>query len=75
MDDIDPFFLGDANDARDVEIGGHRAQAMPDQVTLVCLVTVNTKAVLFGIDSDGAQPQLSAGAKYADRDFAAIRCH
>ena len=75
MDRVDAFFLGDADDAVDVEIGGDRALALPDQIGLVRLEAVDAEPVFLRVNGDGAQAEFGAGAEDADGDFAAVGGH
>ncbi len=75
VDGIDALFLGDADDARDVEVGGDGAHAASDLVGLVGLLAVDGKAVLLRVDADSAETELGAGAKDAHRDLGAVGGH
>jgi hypothetical protein len=72
---VDALFLGDADDALDVEVGGDGAFAVADLVGFIGFVTVDAQAVFLREDGDGAEIQLGARAKDADGDFAAVRGH
>ena len=67
--------LGDLEDVLDAEVGRDRRLAAADQVGLVGLVAVQGQLVLFGIDRNRIDSELSAGAKNSDRDLTPIRRH
>ena len=69
---VDPFFLGQGDDAVDVQIGFHRPLALADLVGFVGFEAVQAQPVFFGIDGDGAQAELGRRAHDADGDFTAI---
>ena len=75
MDRVDALFLGEPDDALDVEVGRHRALARPDQVRLIGLVTVQAEPVLLRVDRDRAQVELRAGPENPDGDLAAVGGH
>ncbi len=74
VDGVDAFFLGERDDAFDIEVGFHRPFAFADQVGFVGFEAVQGEAVFLGIDGDGAQAEFIGGAEDADGDFAAIQC-
>ena len=71
----------DSRRHRDVEDLGHpqvrvdRPLPVPDPIRLVGLVPVLVHSVFVAVDRDGADPQLVAGAKDANRDLAAVGAH
>ena len=73
MDGVDALFLGQGDDALDIQVGFHGAFAFADQVGFVGLEAVQAEAVFLGIDGDGAQAEFVGGAEDADGDFAAIQ--
>ncbi len=73
MDGIDALFLGQGDDALDIEVGFDRAFAFADEVGFVGLEAVEGEAVFLGIDGDGAQAEFVGGAQNADGDFAAVQ--
>ena len=72
VDGIRPALAGDADDLIDVEIGAHRVPALPDLVRLVGFQSVQRRAILVGVDRDGAGSHLVGGAERADGDLSAI---
>ena len=75
MDGVDPLGLGRRHDALDVQIRGHRALALADQVRFIGLEAVDAEAVLLRVDGHGAQVQFGRGAEDADGDLGAVRRH
>ena len=67
-----PLFLGQRDDAGDVQVGADRAFALADEVGFVGLEAVDAEAVFLGVNGDGAQTQFGGGAKDADGDLAAV---
>ena len=63
---------GKGDDPLDVEVGRDGALAAADDVGLVGLEAVGAEAVLIGVDGDRPEPELGAGSKDADGDFAAV---
>ena len=72
MNRINAFFLGQRDNAVDIQIRGDRTFALADEVSFVGLEAMETKAILLGIDGHGAEPEFGARAENADRDFAAV---
>ena len=60
VDRVDLVALRQLDDLVLGQVGGHRLQALADQVGLVRLVAVQVDAVLFGEDRDRAEPELGA---------------
>src|ERR1700687_5541286 len=60
------------DDVGDGEIGGDRAEAFADLISLVGLEAVEGELVLFGKDGDGRYAKLGCGAKNADRNLGAV---
>jgi hypothetical protein len=73
MNGVNAFFLGQGDDAVNVQIGFNRALAFADLVGLIGFETVQAQPIFFGLDGDGAQTELGRGAHDADRDLAAIQ--
>ena len=72
VDRVDVVPLGQLDDLVLGQVGGHRLQALADQVGLVGLVAVQVDAVLLREDRDRAEAELGAGAEDADGDLAAV---
>ena len=73
VDEIDALFFGERDDAFDIEIGLDGTEAFADQVGFVGFEAMEAEAVFFGVNGDGAQPELGGGAHDADRDFATVQ--
>ena len=72
MNRVHAFFLGDGNDALDVEIRGDRSLVLADEIRLVRLESVQAEAVGLRVDGDGAQIQFRARAENADGNLATV---
>src|SRR5689334_3721843 len=73
MDRVDALFLGQGDDAIDVEIGLHGSESLADLVGFVGFETMEAQTIFFGVDTDRAQAELSGGAHDADGDFTAVQ--
>ena len=73
VDEGDPLFLREVDDALDVEVGADRPLFLAQAVGFVGLEAMAREAVLLGVDGDGAQPQFSCGAEDPDGNLAAVR--
>ncbi len=71
MDRVDVGDLGGADDARDVQVA-LIAVGRADTDRFARQMDVGSVAVGFGVDSDGLDAHLVAGADHAKRDFASI---
>lgn len=58
--------LSNFDDVRDVQVGSHGRQALPYEVSLICLLPVHLAGVLFRVDSHCPDPQLSARPEHTD---------
>ncbi len=56
----------------DVEVSGNWTFACADEVGFVCLEAVDAKAVLSGIDGDGAATEFCGAPENSYRNFATI---
>ena len=72
MDEIHALFLGQRDDAGNVQVRAHGAFALAHHVGLIRLEPVDGQPILRGVDGDGAQSKFSGGAKDADGDLAAV---
>ena len=72
VDGIDADFLGERDDARDVQVGADRFADLADAVGFVRLEAVQGEAVFVRVDRDGANVQFVGRAEDANRDFASI---
>ena len=67
------FFLDcELDNLIDSKISAERSESAPHLVSFVRFVTVEREFVFFGKNRDGAEPEFSCGAAYADGDFAAV---
>jgi len=71
----DALFLRNADDALDVEVSADGALFLAKPVGFVRLEAVAGKAVLLGVDGDGAQAQFGGSAENPDGDFAPVHGH
>ena len=72
VDGVDASFLGERDDAGDVQVGLDRTFAGADLIGLVGLEAVQAETVFLRVDADRAQTEFGGGAKDADGDFAAV---
>ena len=73
MDGIYFLFDGQFDDGIDIEIGLHRPFALADQIRLVGLEAMQTKAVFLRIDGYGGEAEFGGSAKNARGDFTAVQ--
>jgi len=69
---VDAVFLGNRDDARDIEIRPDGTLAFTDKVRLVRFEPVHRKAVFLRVDRNGPQPQFRGRPKDANGDFRAV---
>ena len=72
MNGVDALFLGQRDDAGNVEVGHYRTLARADLIRLVRLEAVQGEPVFLRIDSYSAQAELVRGTENPYGDFAAI---
>jgi hypothetical protein len=72
MNEVDAFFLGEGDDAGNVQVRADGALALAHDVGFVRLEAMDGQAVFRGVNGDGAQAEFGGGAKDADGDFAAV---
>ena len=72
MNGVDALFLGQGDDASNVEVRHYRALARADLIRLVRLEAVQGEPVFLRINSYGTQAELVRGTENPYGDFAAI---
>ena len=72
MDRVDAGFPGDADDVRNIEVGGDRLLTLADQVALVGLEPVQRETILVSVDRHGANAHFGRRTHHADTDFATV---
>ena len=69
---ISANFLGEGDDAIDIEIGANRFAGFAEQVGFVGFEAMKGEAIFVGVDRDGANAEFMRGAEDANGDFAAV---
>ena len=72
MDRVHALFLGQRDDAVNIQVRFHRPFSFADQVGFVRFEAMQRQPVFLRVDRDRAETQFSGGPQNADGDFAAI---
>ena len=72
VDGVDALGLGQLDDLFHIQIRADRGLALADQVRFVRLDAEERFLILLGIDRNGADPELFAGAEDTDGDLTAV---
>ena len=75
VDGVHAFFLGQGDDALDVEVGAERAFVLVQLVGFVRLEAMRAKAVFLRVDAHRADAEFRGRAHDTNGDFRAVRDH
>ncbi len=72
VDHIYSMFQSDPNNIILSQIRPNRSQPLPNQITLITLVSMSSHSVLEGVDGDGGHGEFVCGTEDTDGDFTSV---